>query len=97
MERIVEFFECMCFSDEHTIKVSLDYDDIDGFDIPELSITIFLCNYDNVWKRFWSAVKYVLGYKCKYGHWDGFLLKPKDAEKLKNMINEYQRLKKGAD
>jgi len=96
MERVLEFFECMCLSDEHTIKVSLDYDDIiDGRPFPELTVSIFLCNYDRIWTRFWHAVKYIFGYNCKYGHWDSFLLKTKDVDRLNHMLNEYQRLEKG--
>jgi hypothetical protein len=36
----------------------------------------------------WVAIKYVFGYTCKYGHWDCFIMQPKDAQRLKDMLGK---------
>jgi len=58
------FLECECHSDEHVLRWSLVADP----KWPALYTSVFLCQYRNVFKRVWVAVKYVLGYKCRYGH-----------------------------
>ena len=76
-----EFFECSCFSDEHTLKFTYDEEDNHLYTSVFLSERTFL-------KRVWFAVKYIFGYKCKYGHWDCFLLKEEDKERLINVVNQ---------
>lgn len=72
-----EFFECACHSDEHTLRFILSFDDDD----PCIYTSVFL-RERQWWKRIWPAVKYVFGYKCRFGHWDCFELKPEDAQRL---------------
>jgi hypothetical protein len=82
-----EFFECACYSDEHTLRFSYDPDE------NEMFTSVFLNQYRNIFKRLWIALKYVFGYKCKYGHWDCFLMRPEDAERLKRLLD---RMSQGA-
>ncbi len=86
MENKTEFFECSCYSDEHTLKIVLDADR----DYPELTTSVYLNNYHSFFKRFWMAFKYVFGYECKYGHWDCFILKPQDADRLLSIVTKYK-------
>lgn len=79
---ITEFFECACYSDEHTLKFSYDPDE------NELFASVYLNQYRHFWKRIWVAVKYVFGYRSKYGHWDCFLLRPEDADRLKALLDK---------
>jgi hypothetical protein len=76
-----EFFECACFSDEHTLKFSYDPDE------NELYTSVYLNQYRSVWKRIWVAVRYVCGYRTKYGHWDCFILRPEDAIRLRSLVD----------
>ncbi len=76
-----EFFECACFSDEHTLKFKYDPDE------NELFTSVYLNQYRNIWKRFWVALKYLCGYRSKYGHWDCFILRPEDALRLRNLAD----------
>jgi hypothetical protein len=39
-----------------------------------------------VFQRVWEAVKYVVGHRSRYGHWDSFLLRPEDAQRLKGLL-----------
>jgi hypothetical protein len=45
----------------------------------ELYTSVFLNQYQNVFKRVWIALKYVFGYRCKYGHWDCFIMRLRTA------------------
>ena len=86
----VEFFECSCHSNEHTLQFILDPGN--KIEPPEMYASIFLNQYRNIFKRAWIAFKYVFGYKCKYGHWDCFLMKNKDATRMINLLKEYKTL-----
>jgi hypothetical protein len=82
-----EYFECACFSDEHTLKFHWDADD------NQLYTSVYLYHYRNIFKRIWIAIKYVFGYRSKYGHWDCFIMQLKDAERLRSLLD---RLVEGA-
>lgn len=79
------YFECACYSEEHTIKFVLDKDPED----PEIYVSVFLNQYRSWWKRLWVGIKYIFGYKCMYGHWDNWIMKDEDAQRLIDMCNEY--------
>lgn len=78
-----EFFECTCTSDTHTLKFKLD--DVD------LYTSVFLNQYRSFLGRIWVAIKYMFGYKCRYGHWDCFILKPEDIDRLADLLQIYRR------
>ena len=75
-----EFFECDCSSDEHTLKFNYNGD------CNEFYTSIYLNQCRNIFKRIWIAIKYIFGYKCKYGHWDCFILKEHDTNRLIDML-----------
>jgi hypothetical protein len=78
------FFECACGSDEHTLRFTLDKED-------NLIYTSIFLNYPSSFLgRIWLALKYIFGYKCKCGHWDCWILRKEDAQRLKNMLNELE-------
>jgi len=74
-------FICSCNSLEH--QLSFWYDD----EYNELYTEVHLYTYKNIFKRIISAIKYVFGYKSKYGDWDSIIFKNDDVEKLKNYLN----------
>lgn len=76
-----EFFECQCHSDEHVLRLTLSLDDD-----PVIYSSVFLGSYPWGWRRIWTGIKYIFGYKCKYGHWGCFQLKPDDALRLQGML-----------
>lgn len=76
-----EFFECECGADEHTLRFVFDTEDDYC-----IYTSIFLNDWRPWYKRWWVAIKYALGYKCKYGHWDSWILKSEDAKRLKSML-----------
>jgi len=86
-----EFFECVCGSSEHTLRIILDKSEHAKEWPPEIFTELYLQQRRNIFKRFWIAIKYVFNYKCKYGHWDVFSLQIEDAKRLRGMIDEFIR------
>lgn len=84
-----EFFECVCTTEAHTIRFKLD---TYGPDDVELYLSVFLNQYRNFFGRMWIAIRYLFGYKCKYGHWDCTLIKLKDADRLIELLQQYKEL-----
>jgi len=82
------YFECSCGSSEHTIRFILDKDE------NELYTEIYLNQWRPLWKRILVGIKYIFGYKCKYGEWDCWILNQDDVLRLKNMLDEFLIKKK---
>ena len=58
---------CSCSDSEHQIIYSTFEDGFNGKLHREVFLHIFLT--DTVWyKRIWKGLKYIFGYKCRYGH-----------------------------
>lgn len=76
------YFECECGGDEHTLRFILDKEH------KKIYTTFFLNHYDQWYKRLWRGIKYIFGYKCKYGHWDVWTLRYEDIDRLKEVLNK---------
>lgn len=99
-----ELFLCECGSAEHQI-IFQTYDFSEGM-TPEtltewpveerqaFSITIFLNQYRGFFKRLWVAIKYLFGYKCRYGDFDTIMLGTEDAERMVKSLQGYLNLVK---
>lgn len=77
------FFECQCGSDEHTLRFTLDKED------GEILVHSFLADH-GFWKRLWMGLKYICGYKCKYGHFGEWIMRKEDADKLTEMLERFK-------
>lgn len=84
-----EVFICECFSTEHQLVVSympgenkLDYD--------ELNFEVHLHPTYGFWRRVWSAIKYIFGYRSRYGNWDNFMVNVNDADKLITILQKFK-------
>ena len=84
----MSYFECACRSDDHLLKFQFDKDPKD----PSLYTTIHLHQWQNPLKRILVAIKYVLGFKSKYGHWDCWEIDPVDVMRLRLLCQEYLAL-----
>lgn len=70
-----EYLECSCSTPEHTVRFLKDDDFV--------YMTFFLS--EAPWyKRIVNALRYVFGYKCRYGHFDEVVL---DKEGVAKMID----------
>jgi hypothetical protein len=78
-----EYFDCDCHSSDHTIRFIYTPAEIDWK--PELHVEVQLCRTKNIFQRILSAIKYIFGYECRYGHWDCTLIQAKDLERLRDL------------
>lgn len=83
----LEYLECACHSPEHTLKFVLDEDP----EYPALYAYVFLSER-GLLGRLWAALKYVLGHKCRYGHFDEFILRKEDCDRLTAMLGKFKNL-----
>jgi len=88
-EDYTEYFDCQCSCSEHVIRFM--YMGAYGGDEPSLYFDIFLGQHMGFFKRVWVAIKYIFGYKCKYGHFDNWLFKLEDAQRLRAMVDRYEK------
>lgn len=82
---------CDCSSEEHQMIVRWDNDD------KEVYVSVHLANYMGFWKRLWHAVKYVFGYKCRYGAFDEVILRKEDADNLQKVVDHLRVAKTKRD
>lgn len=76
-----ELFVCQCNSVEHQMIVSYIPDD------KEVYVSVHLVPEWKLWKRIKMAIKYIFGYRCCYGHFDEFIFKKEDADKLQSVVD----------
>jgi hypothetical protein len=77
-----EYFTCECSSFDHTLRA--EYDEIEN----ELWFSIHLDYYQPFYIRVWNALRYVLGYRCRQGHFDCFILRNYDKSRMLNLISQ---------
>ena len=46
-----------------------------------------LTTYKKFFKRVWIGIKYMCGYKSKFGDWDTMIFKNEDLLKLRDFLN----------
>ena len=73
---------CDCGSAEHQILIHMDKDD--GY--REVILSPHLVTYRNIFKRIKVAVRYIFGYKCKYGSWDSIIVSERNYLPLKKAV-----------
>jgi hypothetical protein len=81
---------CDCHSTEHELSIIplYDWDDIGTM---FYSINVHLATYDNFFKRIWLAIRYVFGYKSKYGHFEEILITDSDVVELGKFFTKHER------
>lgn len=75
-----QYFSCACSAMEHTVRLTY-YDD-------DFFLEIFLDN-GTFWNRLVNGIKYIFGFKSKYGHFGSWLLRREDVGRLKEMLEKY--------
>lgn len=85
-------FICECFSPEHQIVFETQKDiiqDVGEFDTVVMSIHLVKKSF---WRRIKVGIKYIFGYKCKYGSFDEVLLQPDDYSKMQKIVDEMKKI-----
>jgi len=74
---------CACHSTEHQLILKPWVED-NGEHI--VFVEVHLTKY-SFWKRLVHGIKYIFGYKCKYGAWDEVLFDKHHVEQLEDLVN----------
>ena len=75
-----ELIVCECGLTEHQFLLAL----YEWEDEVEVYLESHLSTYRNFFKRVWVAIRYIFGYRCKYGEWDCVML---GEEQLQQMLD----------
>ena len=75
-----KYFECDCGCADHVIRICID--DWEDEPFPSIYLEVQLRQYHSFLGRLWLAIKYIFGYKSKYGHWDCTCLKREQLPEL---------------
>jgi hypothetical protein len=84
------YFECDCSSDEHIFKLGWDVED----EADWMWLHVRLRHHYSFWRRFNYAIKYLFGYKSKFGAFEEFLITKDDAKELSVIFKEYSEKQK---
>lgn len=84
-------FICDCENTEHQLIFSYDENDKDD---ESLYVTVHLKPEQNICKRIWRAVKYIFGYRSRYGEFDEFIFNPHDADRLQSVVDYLKSTKR---
>jgi hypothetical protein len=72
---------CQCMSPEHVLHFTHDIDE------NEVYVEVYLSHHTGVLARVVTAVKYIFGYKSKYGHFDCTILSQEELKKLQAYLD----------
>jgi len=81
-----ELILCKCGSMEHQI-VFIWFDNDDD---KEVFAQVHLTTNKTFWKRIISGVRYIFGYKSRFGNFDEIILTNDHVEGLKNVIKKLE-------
>jgi hypothetical protein len=82
---------CDCNSTEHQFIFLYEEDENNGEKHPMCFVHTHL-NKRPFWERVKYGIKYIFGYRCRFGAFDEFILNPDDADKLQKLV-DYLRTK----
>lgn len=80
-----ELFICQCYNIEHQLVFSYNKD------WEEVFVSVHLVPERNIFKRIWKALQYVFGHRSIYGHFDEFIFKKDDADRLQQIVNHLKK------
>ena len=81
MKTVDTIFICKCYNTEHQLVFSYFTDE------KEVYVSVHLIPEYRIFRRIWNAIKYIFGHRSIYGHFDEFIFKPEDADKLQSIVN----------
>ena len=89
-------FDCMCTSAEHCLHIRY-FDDEKEVDDHQLYIVVYL-QKTKWYKRIWRGLKYIFGYRSRYGDFTEIIYDVEKVKELKKFFNDYLKVspKKGS-
>lgn len=79
-----EILVCECHSLDHQFAIWYDDDSKELYIEPHLASKPW-------WKRIQYSIKYILGYKSRFGSFDEIIINPDDADKLIGYLNKIKK------
>lgn len=77
---------CQCHSTDHQLIFLYDEDKDENGNITDKTVYIHIhLDKHSFWKRLFYGMKYIFGYKSRYGAFDEFIIKPEDANKFEKV------------
>ena len=89
-DEINELLICNCSSIEHQLVFSTIADDPDRW----VYVHVHLCGCP-FFQRLWAGLKYIFGYKCKYGNFEEVILDESHADQLQKIVDYLKGKKTG--
>ena len=77
-----ELIICKCHNSEHQIIFKYWDDDLHDY----VYMDVLINPEYKLWRRIKEAIKYIFGYRSKYGMFDEFILDKKDIPKLEKIV-----------
>ena len=81
---IEELFICQCGDPSHQFIISADKETTEW---PCAFVSVHLNREHNIFKRIWTAIKYIFGSRCIYGDFDEVIINPNDADRLQKVVD----------
>lgn len=75
---------CECSSVEHQVIVSKFNED------PEIYLSVHLTEH-TFFKRLKEGIKYILGHKCVYGHFEEVILNKEHIPQVENILKQLKK------
>jgi hypothetical protein len=78
--------DCACRDVSHLVRLSYWTDESPDY------MNLYLHYYleaPNFFKRLWYGIRYIFGYRCRYGEFGEVLLEEIDALRLRTFLNGY--------
>lgn len=91
MKTKLETFYCDVNSPEHVFRFVVSPSAYEQ-EKTELYLEVFLHQYRSFFQRLLVSIKYLFGYKSKYGHWDVTTLSEDDVQRLFVFIHQHRAM-----
>ena len=78
-------FECACHHNEHLFTITFDSEDKLAY------VEIQLNHYLPWWRRCLIGLKYMRGFKSKYGYWSETVLDTPSTKKLEKLLKTFNK------
>lgn len=82
------FIECECTTLEHTMRFTYWKEEDPSEDRVYVHIYLYRASF---WKRLVCAVKYLFGYRSKYGDYDEVIIDPTKAKQIITLLSKLNK------
>jgi hypothetical protein len=86
IKKTKEVLICDCHSSDHQILLMYSEDEYSSGETFPMCYAHIHLNRRPFWERVKYGIKYIFGYKCRYGAFDEFMFNPDDVEKLEKLV-----------